>query len=828
MRGYEKTKETFMKKQKTKKPPFVNQTPVENMTPIHTSSESVNNLTKSFNDRQREIGIAKDYVMRTQELFNEFGSQALKTSHARFPELLNALESTDVRLVVLGEFSRGKSYLLNSLLGIEILPTATQTTTAINTFLKALPQGETERYILVHWQDKKKKPQRIEWVEDDALERWGTELEDTHSDVRREVDHIELFLDHPLLDKGLVLIDTPGLQTIVKHHEAITRKAIAEAHIALFVQATDQLGGNQTEWDFMESTLKSNFQKFITVINKWDLVLEPKDKKARDRGEEKNVELSLQTVKDNFSRVLKGMPNSEAELATLTDEKHLMGVSAEWAQSDDPTKRKRSNIDRLTARIVSMVASGEAVQQILLKPLQQLSSVQAQLVERVEAQLKEINSTDSLESRRRELELRESKIQLLEADAKRETAESEGDHERLANNTAKQVRDELIQPMKKVKEKVEDEVTENYVRKMLDKALKDGTTPQIGLPSGLEEELKRVQEQVGKSWEIQKITMMNKLGNLRAGYLEKMQKHAQGFDAKLGNKAIEIPSFNVNLEFDFSELQAYQKQMAILQKEAEDAENKKNEIDEQLAKGLMSETQAIEAKKKAEQEANRARNRIDNLGSCPSPITRYERVKTSNWGSGFLWLSATYEDRSYTDDSAGREWRENRDTLNSQLKNKKQIEERLQKEAEEKTGQRMSAERAAKIAEKEAHEQERKLREAKEKASEVERNLVRETVRKLRNKTIQQLEQAINALEIYATETVKSTFMEQAKLLKAAIDEKLLEPLNAEIAQKQAIQDLLQQGEAAIHAKRASLEQGLKDITEIQCMTQARLRLQAA
>ena len=522
------------------------------------------------------------------------------------------------------------------------------------------------------------------------------------------------------------------------------------------------------------------------------------------------------------------MPNSEAELATLTDENHLMGVSAEWAQSDDPAKRKRSNIDRLTARIVSMVASGEAVQQILLKPLQQLSSVQAQLVERVEAQLKEINSTDSLESRRRELELRESKIQLLEADAKRETAESEGDHERLANNTAKQVRDELIQPMKKVKEKVEDEVTENYVRKMLDKALKDGTTPQIGLPSGLEEELKHVQEMVGLSWESQKVTMINTLGNLRAGYLEKMQKHAQGFDAKLGNKAIEIPSFNVNLEFDFSELQAHQKQMAGLQKELEDAENKKNEIDEQLAKGLMSETQAIEAKKKAEQEANRARNRIDNLGAAPSPTTHSRKVKTSNWGSGFLWCSATYEWQDYTDDSNVREWRENRDTLNSQLKNKKQIEERLQKEAEEKTGQRMSAERAAKIAEKEAHEQERKFREAKEKASEVERNLVRETVRKLRNKTIQQLEQAINALEIYATETVKSTFMEQAKLLKAAIDEKLLEPLNAEIAQKQAIQDLLQQGEAAIHAKRASLEQGLKDITEIQCMTQARLRLQAA
>ena len=118
-------------------------------------------LTQSFENRQREIEIAKAYVKRTQELFDAFGTAELKTSHARFPELLNALESSDVRLVVLGAFSRGKSYLLNSLLGIEVLPTSVRTTTAINTFLKALPKGETERHILVHWQDRRKKPQRI-------------------------------------------------------------------------------------------------------------------------------------------------------------------------------------------------------------------------------------------------------------------------------------------------------------------------------------------------------------------------------------------------------------------------------------------------------------------------------------------------------------------------------------------------------------------------------------------------------------------------------------------------------------------------------------------
>lgn len=793
-------------------------------TNMSTSVKSADLLNQSFDDRQREIGIAKSYVARTQELFEAFGSAELKTSHARFPELLNALESNDVRLVVLGEFSRGKSYLLNSLLGIEVLPTATQTTTAINTFLKALPKGETERHIVVHWQDKERPPQRVVWTEDDALERWGTELESGHADVRKEVAHIELFLSHPLLDKGLVLVDTPGLQTIVKHHEAITRKAIAEAHIALFVQATDQLGGNQTEWDFMERTLKSNFQKFITVINKWDLVLEPKDKKAKERGEAKNIEMSLQTVKENFARVLKNTPNSAAELALLTDENHLMGVSAEWAQSDDLNKRNRSGIDRLTARIVNMVASGEAVQQILLKPLQQLSAVQAQLVERIEAQLKEINSTDSLEVRRRDLELQESKIKLLQEDAKYETLHSQADHDRLAEATAEKVRFELIQPMRQLKAKVENKVTENYVRKILEKTLQDGSTPKIGLPPELDKELKRIQEQVGKSWEVEKSAMKARLGDLRAGYLEKMQKHAKGFDAKLGSKTIEIPNFAVHLEFDFSDLQAHQKQMAGLEKEFDDAERKKNDIEDQLAQGKLTEKQAMEAKQKAQKEADHARRQIDGLGAAPSPRTYSEKVKTSSWGSGFLWLSSTYEWRDRTDDSNVREWCNNRDVLNSELKSKKQIEDRLQKEAEVQTGQRMSAEQASKRAQQEADKQEKKLREAQQKQKELEKNIVAETVKKLRGQTLEQLDQAIDALDIYAKETVKNTFTEQAHLLKAAIDEKLLEPLNAEIAQKQSIQKLLKEGEAAIKAKRAILEQGLKDTTEIQRMTQARLQ----
>ena len=59
--------------------------------------------------------------------------------------------------------------------------------------------------------------------------------------------------------------------------------------------------------------------------------------------------------------------------------------------------------------------------------------------------------------------------------------------------------------------------------------------------------------------------------------------------------------------------------MAGLQEELDYAERKKNEIEDQLAQGLLTEQQAIEATKKAQKEADRARRQIDNLGSPHHP-----------------------------------------------------------------------------------------------------------------------------------------------------------------------------------------------------------------
>ena len=43
-----------------------------------------NVLEQGLNIRQARIQETRDYLQRTQELFEQFGSQELKTSHAKF------------------------------------------------------------------------------------------------------------------------------------------------------------------------------------------------------------------------------------------------------------------------------------------------------------------------------------------------------------------------------------------------------------------------------------------------------------------------------------------------------------------------------------------------------------------------------------------------------------------------------------------------------------------------------------------------------------------------------------------------------------------------
>lgn len=769
-------------------------------------------LAQSLQQRSSRIDTAKNYLKETQVLFDKFGSAELKSSHARFGELLNALNSTEVRLVVIGEFSRGKSSLVNALLGIPLLRSAQQATTAINTFIRCLPDNRSEPFILVHYHGGKA-AQEIAWTDENVLERWGTELDAENADVRKQIDFIEVFTRHPLLKQGLSLIDTPGLQSVISHHEAITRRAIAESHIALWVQSAAQLGGTATEWRFLSETIRQNFSKFITVINMWDKVLDPIDMHEKKKPIEQLAKEKLGIVQQNFKEHLKALPPSE--LDTLTDEEHLMGVSAFWALQGNVEQRGLSGIDRLSQRLAEMFSSGEAMEQIYHKPLKQISGIQHQLIERITDELTQLGSSESLAERERELKTLAADIQSLENQKKYETKESFEEHQRVATAVAQSIKDKLVKPLSDLRYAIEDKVSENYILKLI-----HNKSRKIGLPPEIEDDLQTISSELSTHWQGHKQEIQKTLQGLRAQYLSRMEKHASSIESGLAQMHISLPEIDIHIDIDFDALETHQQRMSHIQEQIRAAEHQIDGIEDQIANTQVNDQKRL----LAQADRDRLQRQLDNMGPPPEPISRSKRVKVSNWGSGFLWLSATYETIEYTDDSNVDAYNEEKQDIKSRLVNKDTALQKIIDEEFNLTGQRISLERAQKKWEKEFTKLQKQAKEAESKLQQEHETIVRSAMKKLSINTTRKITDTIDFLEKSLSRNIQSVFMEQAAMLEQCVVEHLMEPLNAKRAQREEVQLLIQKGQVEIAQRKADLQQALQQLDELHTLTRAALQ----
>lgn len=761
-------------------------------------------LNQTLESRQQKIQVAKDFLARTQQLFDEFGSAELKTSHAKFEELLSALNADAIRLVVLGEFSRGKSSLVNALLGIELLPTSLEATTAINTFIRMLPSDRSERFIRIHFQDGRK-PQEVLWTDDATLERWGTELDESHADARKTIDYIEAFMDHPLLAKGLVLVDTPGLQAVMAHHEKITREAIAKAHIALWVQNTTQLGGAATEWEFLTDTLRNNFRKFITVIGWWDKVLAPEDARDRRKPLEDRVQEKLDIVRQNFERHVQ---DSE-ELALLTNSDHLIPVSAHWAMSGDPDKQAQSGIDRLSRRIAEMLSNGEATEQIHGKPLQQLSHIQRQLADSLDDELLQLDSDKTLQERARDLTVFDQDIKLLKQEADTVALESSGEHERNARKLIEEVKRDLVEPLVDLKADIENQVDDDYVQKQIKNSVKN-----IGLPEDLHQQFKLVSQQVNQAWNEKKLEMTKVLDGLSADYRKQMETHAGQIKGELGKMDVELPSLDISFKTDFSAVEQYHQQARALEQEIAARREQIEDIEGDQLKYAANQAQ-VEMARRA---VLRAERMLEGLGGQPAPVVvghGKEKVK-----DGGVWGNDEYKNKTYYDDNNVKIYQNEKNEIKADILDKEARLAQILEEEERKTGRRLSLERVQKKYESEVADAERRKVQAEQQAKAVEGEMVQEITKRLIRNTAGQLEQRIQYLKDHAAKSIEKVFADQLQALQACVEEQYMEPLSAKRAKREELQQLLSQGEAEIAHRRARLRQARKDVADLLALTQ--------
>ncbi len=762
--------------------------------------------TTSLNDTlaQREARIEQvlAYIQQTQKLFEKYASSELKAAQGRFEPLIQGLQSDKVRIVVIGEFSRGKSRLVNALLGIDLLPSAKQATTAINTFLQSPPLGrEHEKYIALSFIDPNRLPEELSWDDDDVLKKWGTELDKTNKNARSELQQIDVFAAHELLNKGLVIIDTPGLESVVAHHEEITRKAIASAHIAIWVQSVEQLGGTSTEWGFLTDTVRQHFRKFLTVVNMWDQVLEPQDAHDIAKPELERVDEKMNAVRDNFRFQLRDLP--DAELALMTNNLHLMGVSAKWALSNNPEQRQRSGINHLVDRIADLCNSGEAQQEIFYKPLKQLSSIQNTLVMDLDDELEALNDLRDIKEKQNELALLEQQIKNQELEQSQTAREHQDEHYRAAQSITKQINDNLVQPLRALRDEIDILLTESYIKREVEAGRKN-----ISLPAEAHKTFQLVTQSVGDAWLQQKRQVETALNDLKIEYVEAMQKHSLELEKSLDGIKIELPEIKIDLQLDLSSVIDYQKRKLEIEQSLEETGADLEKYELESAKLSISDPRLHSAQAAFE----RAHRQLGDLGSQPSPRSYQESEQVSKGG---VYSDAKYRDVTYYDDSNVKKYHEERSELKNDLLNREKKVDQLMQEEAAKSEKLQTNEVLRRKAEKMLAELEKKHKEEEQKIAKEKQDIIADTLHHLRNSTTGELNSRISYLEKNASQIIEQLFNDQLTSLLACVEEQFMQPLRAKQSKREEVLQLFEYDKTNIERRKAELITAKKELSEV-------------
>lgn len=134
-------------------------------------------------------------------------------------------ESGEYFVAFVGQFSAGKSYLINNIIGRAILPQGTMETTPLLTYIR---YGKQEKAIVVSTNGNKQEI-NIEEVAD--IIQKGNESAWNIKDL----EHIEIFVDSDMLKSGLILLDTPGVNTLIERHEQLLAQSLILASRIVYV-----------------------------------------------------------------------------------------------------------------------------------------------------------------------------------------------------------------------------------------------------------------------------------------------------------------------------------------------------------------------------------------------------------------------------------------------------------------------------------------------------------------------------------------------------------------------------------------------------------------
>ena len=265
----------------------------------------------------REIQ-AGAYQAKNRSLEIEIGEVTRKLAEDRF------------YLTVVGQFSRGKSTLMNAILGKDYLPSGVVPVTSAIT---AVSYGSRERVMLRIAGSNLTSEIKISELADFVTER-------RNPGNRNRIEMAEVQVPVDILQRGFFFVDTPGLGSAVRENTATTLNFLPNADAIVFVTSCDA-PLTAGELGYLRQC-RSTVRQLFLVVNKTDLVsaaerenvLEFVKAKAREELDEADVRVYAVSARDALAARTSGNAAALAESGIGQVEEDLIRYLTSQRHSD--------------------------------------------------------------------------------------------------------------------------------------------------------------------------------------------------------------------------------------------------------------------------------------------------------------------------------------------------------------------------------------------------------------------------------------------------------------------------------------------------------------
>ena len=179
--------------------------------------------------------------------------------HDEITELSEKLSANRFYLVIIGLFKRGKSSVINALLGQELAPVAVTPVTSVITFF----EYSTSSSAHVFFENGAK-------TLIDLSDVVNYVSEEQNPKNKKNVKFLKIYCDNLIL-KNLIIVDTPGIGSLFEHNTETTMEFLPRIDAALFILSAD-LPVSKADLEFL-TQVKTTIPKVLFVLNKSDLLI---------------------------------------------------------------------------------------------------------------------------------------------------------------------------------------------------------------------------------------------------------------------------------------------------------------------------------------------------------------------------------------------------------------------------------------------------------------------------------------------------------------------------------------------------------------------------